>query len=251
MTNQILLELACLASNRTAVPLYSPWHLLLTDGIPLKSEQETAAGNAWRGLQLLNAAKQLEADGDHDAAERSYSEALERVAHPDVLASFANFLQTVRGEHSRAESMFQLSLKTNPTHLDTLQYYAIFLEEVRGDLDAAERLYTVALESTRDGLLNEIETPTMHVSAEVETEPLRFLPPASSLGGGELIQPVPFPERRTKKSANKIRKGDAENQSARDQVRLRQSPKRESLKQHLQHGTSDLATSGAQLACSC
>ena len=102
VSDQILLELVCLASSRTAVPLHSPWHLLLTDGIP---EQEAAAGNAWRGLQFLNEAKQLEADGDHDAAERSYSQAMDRVAHPDVLASFANFLQTVRGEHSRAESM--------------------------------------------------------------------------------------------------------------------------------------------------
>lgn len=214
-------------------------------------EQESAAGNAWQGLQLLNAAKQHEANGNHDAAERSYSHALERVAHPDVLASFANFLQTVRGDYDRAESMFQLSLKSDPTHLDTLQFYAIFLEEVRDDLDAAERLYSVALASTRDGLLNEIETPKVQgPDAEHEayqSNPTRFLPPTLSPKNGESQPLAPYPEQDLKKSSNKICKRFSENEKNDTQVRLRQSPKRESLKQHLKHGASDIATSGAHL----
>jgi tetratricopeptide (TPR) repeat protein len=98
-------------------------------------------------------AKQLEAAGEHDAAERSYTHALDlspdssgktrKHAHTkrgktdpdkdafpaDVLAAYGLFLQNIRGDYDRAESLFKLSLKSNPTHLDTLQYYAIFLEE--------------------------------------------------------------------------------------------------------------------------
>ena len=105
-------------------------------------------------------ARQFEGDGEHGAAETCFSRALGlRPACPDVLAAYGLFLQN-RGEHNRAEKAFRLSLQSNPTHLDTLQNYAIFLEEVRGDLDEAERLYAVALESTRDGLLEDIPTPT-------------------------------------------------------------------------------------------
>ena len=105
-------------------------------------------------------ARQFESEGEHGAAETCFSRALGlRPACPDVLAAYGLFLQN-RGEHNRAEKAFRLSLQSNPTHLDTLQNYAIFLEEVRGDLDEAERLYAVALESTRDGLLEDIPTPT-------------------------------------------------------------------------------------------
>jgi tetratricopeptide (TPR) repeat protein len=78
----------------------------------------------------------------------------------DVLSAYAQFVQHVRAHHDRAEALYKRSLGSDPTHLDTLQYYAIFLEEVRGDLDAAEKLYSIALESTRNGLLDDIDPPT-------------------------------------------------------------------------------------------
>ena len=213
----------------------------------LSAEQE-AAGNAWRGLQLLNAAKRLEADGDHDAAELSYSDALERVAHPDVLAAFGNFLQTVRGEYDRAEAMFKQSLQRDPTHLDTLQFYAIFLEEVRGDLDAAERLYTVALESTREGLLNDIETPTAHdTDARAEGDFHRsiphFLPSSLSDEFSKELQPPAL--KTARKSANKISKRDIDQRG--DAVRLKQSPKRETLRQQLQQGRWEQKSPGSRI----
>jgi tetratricopeptide (TPR) repeat protein len=211
------------------------------------SAEQEAEENAWRGLQLLNAAKRLEADGDHDAAEQSYAHALDRVAHPDVLAAFGNFLQTVRGEYDRAEAMFKQSLQSDPTHLDTLQFYAIFLEEVRGDLDAAERLYTVALESTRDGLLNDIETPKAY-DTDARTENNfhngipQFLPASLAHDFSKELQP-PAPNR-AKKSANKISKRGIEQRS--DEVRLKQSPKRETLRQQLQHGRWEKKSPGSR-----
>ena len=214
----------------------------------LSAEQE-AAGNAWRGLQLLNAAKRLEADGDHDAAELSYSDALERVAHPDVLVAFGNFLQTVRGEYDRAEAMFKQSLQRDPSHLDTLQFYAIFLEEVRGDLDAAERLYTVALESTREGLLNDIETPTAHdTDARAEGDFHRrsiphFLPSSLSDEFSKELQPPAL--KTARKSANKISKRDIDQRG--DAVRLKQSPKRETLRQQLQKGRWEQKSPGSRI----
>jgi len=155
----------------------------------------------------------------------------------DVLSAYAQFFQHVQGNHDRAEALYKLSLRSNPTHLDTLQYYAIFLEEVRGDLDAAERLYSIALESTRDGLLDDIATPnTAELQHMAPGAGPRYLAerdpphgehadehePASKGGHGGSV------DGKEPRSRNKIPSRDL-----RDPPRLRQSPKREQLREKL------------------
>ena len=176
--------------------------------------------------------------------------------NPDVLSLYGHFLQQVRGDHDSAENMYKLSLKSNPTHLDTLQYYSIFLEEVRGDLDEAERMYSIALESTRNGLLEEVPTPTLlqhhdlgqfHSSSAqygveislsqeemLSSQKRRRNPPpkieipqnasiVSSRDGGSL----------SARTVGTKKKNNQKMCLARESVRLKQSPKREQLREGL------------------
>ena len=87
-----------------------------------------------------------EQQGEDDAAQHSYSRAMALRKSSDVLAAWGLFLQNVRGDDGRAESLDNLSLMTNPTHLETLQNYAM-LQERRDDLNKAERLYAIAVEA--------------------------------------------------------------------------------------------------------
>jgi tetratricopeptide (TPR) repeat protein len=115
-------------------------------------------------MRCVLAAKELEAAGKHDAAEQSYNRAMGLSKSSDVLAAYGLFVQNVRGDDGRAESLYKLSLKNNPAHLETLQNYAIFLEERRGDLNQAESLYATAVEATRNGFINELKTATTESS---------------------------------------------------------------------------------------
>jgi tetratricopeptide (TPR) repeat protein len=134
-------------------------------------------------MQCVLAAKELEAAGKHDAAEQSYNRAMGLSKSSDVLAAYGLFVQNVRGDDSRAESLYKLSLKSNPAHLETLQNYAIFLEERRGDLNQAESLYATAVEATRNGFINDLKTATTESSrarAHNETGDARCLLHATS-----------------------------------------------------------------------
>ena len=175
----------------------------------------------------------------------------------DVLSAYAQFIQHVRGHHDRAEALYKMSLGSDPTHLDTLQYYAIFLEEVRGDLDAAEKLYSIALESTRDGLLDDIDPPTYwRPSTPPGAKPgslaerdLRHREPADSSThppergyGGSVGD-------KQCQSINNIAGGHAQ-----EFTRLRQSPKRDQLREKLNRAAArkspgkppDLSTGGGE-----
>ena len=134
-------------------------------------------------MRCVLAAKELEAAGKHDAAEQSYNRALALSKSSDVLAAYGLFVQNVRGDDGRAESLYKLSLKNNPAHLETLQNYAIFLEERRGDLNQAESLYATAVEATRNGFFNDLKTATTESSrarAHNETGEARYLLHATS-----------------------------------------------------------------------
>ena len=161
----------------------------------------------------------------------------------DVLAAYGLFLQNVQGEYDRAESMFKLSLQSNPTHLDTLQNYAIFLEEVRGDLDKAEGMYAVAVESTRNGLLDGVRTPSPQVSvaghAAIDVNSMKIPYEASRRKPAAAVQVPAGGWAECKGHGKKVKSNNTEIDSAERQTSgaSKQSLKRERLKENLRNAT--------------
>ncbi len=174
-----------------------------------------------------------------------------------MLSAYAQFVQHVRAHHDRAEALYKRSLGSDPTHLDTLQYYAIFLEEVRGDLDAAEKLYSIALESTRNGLLDDIDPPThWRPSTPPGAKPgslaehdLRHREPADSSTHPPEREHGGSVDDKQWQRINNIAGRDAQNFT-----RLRQSPKRDQLREKLIRAAArkspgkppDLSTGGGE-----
>ncbi len=90
-------------------------------------------------------------------AQAAFEGAIERgpIGEPvDLMAleNLATLLTLHRGEHDRAEDLFERALVIDPAHANTLGNYAIFKRKVRRDLDRAAELFELAIEaSDEDG----------------------------------------------------------------------------------------------------
>ena len=62
-----------------------------------------------------------------------------------TLSNFGHFLQNVRKDYDRAETMYQAALAKDPGHVPTLHNFGHFLHTVRKDYDRAEAMYQAAL----------------------------------------------------------------------------------------------------------
>ena len=64
-----------------------------------------------------------------------------------ILGTYAFFIETIRGDHDRAESMFERAITADPTNANILGTYALFLKTVRGDSNRAQAMYERAIEA--------------------------------------------------------------------------------------------------------
>ncbi|MAG93400.1 MAG: hypothetical protein CMJ48_06590 [Planctomycetaceae bacterium] len=81
-----------------------------------------------------------------DQAEERFKEAIDADSKNAItLGNYALFLENVRKEMDRAEECYTQALAADPSDAITLGNYALFLENVRKEMDRAEEYYTRAL----------------------------------------------------------------------------------------------------------
>jgi Tfp pilus assembly protein PilF len=117
------------------------------DSEPLKEAARRASTQApeewWR---VLLVASELE-HTDPDSAEHVYEEGIRTNDDARLVGSYAWFLTSVRGEHDRAQALYERALDTDPNNAAVRGGYALFLTSVRGEHDQAQALYERALEA--------------------------------------------------------------------------------------------------------
>ena len=85
---------------------------------------------------------------DYDQAERYYQRALEADQEDATsLSNYAGFLNNIRKDYDQAEPYYQRALEADPEDANTLGNYAVFLQDIRKDYDQAEPYYQRALEA--------------------------------------------------------------------------------------------------------
>ena len=86
--------------------------------------------------------------GDFDRVEGIYENGLvEFPSSPELLGSYALFLDRDRKDLDRAEAMYKRAIEADPTHANNLANYAYFLAWDRKELDRAEAMYKRAIEA--------------------------------------------------------------------------------------------------------
>jgi Tfp pilus assembly protein PilF len=97
--------------------------------------------------------------GDHDRAQDLYERAIETdPTDADILNNYATFLADVSGDHDRAQELYERAIALAPTDATKLHNYAIFLSDERGDYGRADELYERAIEAdgTNTAALNNL-----------------------------------------------------------------------------------------------
>ena len=104
-------------------------------------EAVVKGADSWWTVQLA-----VNAEEDPEVKARLFEAGVEHFPdEPGLLGNYANFLKAVRGEHDRAEHMYERAIAADPEHANNLGNFAVFLKNVREEHDRAEELYERAI----------------------------------------------------------------------------------------------------------